>query len=121
MSLPLALLSFFLSLIIPTFAIPLADVSDAIPQENSPWLLTQITVFNPLPNATDSAFIQFALQDTNAQLQLNTTCQYYAPTRVPTPVTSGDGYVSCANQAVGFKYNGTSIFIERMYSYPDPS
>jgi hypothetical protein len=112
---------FLVFFIASTIGVPLASVSDDIPQENSPWLLSQITVFNPLANATDSAFIEFSIQDTNSQLQLNTTCQYYASRGIPTPVTPGEGYVSCVNQAVGFKYNGSSIFIERMYSFPDAS
>jgi hypothetical protein len=117
------LLSTIIYLLSSTFALssPLHQRDNTvIPIENDPWHLSQITAFIPALNSTSPAYIKFSLIDSNDQLQLNTTCQYTSAVGVPSPATPGDGYVNCMNVNVEFKYDGSSIYIVRSYSFPDP-
>ena len=116
------LLSSIISLLFSTLTVssPLHRRNDTtIPLENEPWHLSHITVFEPAPNSINSAYIKFSISDPNLQLQLNTTCQYWASAGSSVPITPGEGYVSCVSPSVRFKYDGRSIYIVRSYSFPD--
>ena len=89
-----------------------------IPEEDSPWYITGISIYQPVANTNSSAFIEFTIADFNHQLEAASQCQYSTTAHVPIPVTPGEGYYSCTNSVFGFRYDGMSLYIIRDYSYP---
>ncbi|KAF2664277.1 hypothetical protein BT63DRAFT_483715, partial [Microthyrium microscopicum] len=97
------------------------------PAEDLPWHLTNITLFQPDasaasdPNAT-AASIFFTIEDVNPGLGLKTDCGWTAPPGggVTVPITPGAGYGSCRDGHFRFKYDGTQIWVIRLYEQDDP-
>ena len=91
-----------------------------------PWMLTQITLYTPLPaNATSTltpaGWLRFNFIDSNDRLELETVC-YGSLAADGTAAPSDGGYILCANTDVAFKLvsagpngKGRVMMVERLY------
>jgi hypothetical protein len=100
-----------------------------VPVENIPWHLSSLVITEADPNVNPQAIqssISFNLEDTNSQLEFNTSCRYVAPFGITgPPITPSDAYHICSNSIVSFRYewlqasNMGTIAVARRYNYTD--
>jgi len=83
------------------------------PTENSPWYLSHIVAYTAYDNSTSNSSISFNLYDSNAGLQLNTTCG--ATFGKGADPDTGEGWATCQNSAVRFQYTAGTIGIQRSW------
>ncbi|KAK3072276.1 hypothetical protein LTR53_007128 [Teratosphaeriaceae sp. CCFEE 6253] len=84
--------------------------------ENTPWIIRNLTAFQPAPDSQSDAFIAFHFCDVNPGLELETTCARNAPAdssgqSVVDPTT----YFACEGNQVRFIYSGDELSLERSY------
>jgi hypothetical protein len=80
--------------------------------ENDPWHLSNISVFTS-SDGTKNNSISFNLIDNNAGLQkANTDCSR----SVLGSVEDADNFYPCANNNFNFRWDGTTLRIQRFYT-----
>jgi hypothetical protein len=79
--------------------------------ENEPWHLSGISVFTS-SDGTKNDSISFNVIDNNAGLQANTDCSR----SVLGSVENADKFYSCDNNSFNFRWDGTTLRIQRFYT-----
>lgn len=82
--------------------------------ENTPWLLTNLTAFDPSPGHNGS-FISFHFCDTNPGLELETTCSRRLNRFSSKSPVDADTYYACDDETVRFVYAGESLTVKRAF------
>ena len=81
--------------------------------ESEPWHITHLFVFTATPSSQNNQIV-FNLFDNNTGMQADTVCSR----SVPGSVEDATNFYPCANDDFNFRWDGTTLRIQRFYADP---